>query len=175
MAKKVVLQAFVLKKKILLNNDILVTFFTENEGKLTVMAKGVRKITSHRLSYLDTGNLVEAVLSSYKEKFFYLTSVDLISGFLTIKKRKEKYNNFYRSLYLIDRLLPEAQVESDVYRELRFFLFNLARKKESADEERQFFNKILEMLGYINSPFKKGRLSLKIEEIINQKLPQLMI
>lgn len=175
MRKKIVVEAFVLRKKSLLNKDILVTFFTRERGKLTVIAKGARKITSRRLSYLDTGNLVEAVLTSDKRNFFYLASINLISGFLMIKRRKEKYNSFYRSLYLIDKLIPEGQVEENCYREFKFFLFSLAKEMINTRKERLFFSRILRMLGYINSSFRNKNLSLKIEEIINQKLPQLMI
>jgi len=173
--QKIVVSGFILKKKTLLNKDVLVTLFTKERGKLVVMAKGVKKITSRRLAYLDTGNLVQITLNSYRENFFYLTEIDLISGFLSIKKKRDKFSDFYRSLYLIDRLLPEGQVETDVYQELKLFLFALAREKAVIDREKLFFCRVFKILGYGDFSFENGDWLAKAEMIINRKLPPRVI
>ncbi|PIP63744.1 hypothetical protein COW97_01050, partial [Candidatus Roizmanbacteria bacterium CG22_combo_CG10-13_8_21_14_all_34_12] len=51
-------EAVVLKKKDLLNKDVLISVFSQDLGRLTLFAKGIKKITSRRSPHLQTGNLV---------------------------------------------------------------------------------------------------------------------
>ncbi|MEK7109728.1 MAG: DNA repair protein RecO, partial [Patescibacteria group bacterium] len=64
-------EAIVLKKKDLLNKDVLISLFTQDLGRLTIFAKGVKKITSRRSPHLQTGNLIN-VLISHKNDHYYL-------------------------------------------------------------------------------------------------------
>src|SRR3990167_8803534 len=93
-------EAIVLKKKDLLNRDILISFFTKDLGRLTVFAKGVKKITSRRSPHLQTGNLINVIIS-HKNDRYYLQESQLISGFSELKKDEDKVKqlNFY--LFLI--------------------------------------------------------------------------
>ena len=54
------LLALVLKSKPLKEGDLLVTILTKQEGKLVLLAKGVRKINSKRRCFLESGNLIKA-------------------------------------------------------------------------------------------------------------------
>ena len=49
---------FVVKRINLGEADRFVTIFTQNNGKIEVLAKGVRKITSKRSSHIELLNLV---------------------------------------------------------------------------------------------------------------------
>ena len=87
-------EAIVLRKKDLLNRDVLISFFSQNLGRLTVFAKGIKKITSRRSPHLQTGNLIN-VLLSHKSDRFYLQESQLISGFSELKKDEGKVRQLY--------------------------------------------------------------------------------
>jgi len=99
-------EAVVLKKRLLLNQDLLVVLFSESQGKIVVIAKGARKITSKRLPHLETANLINVILNKRKERL-YLQESRLISGFSQLKADEKKVTDLYQFFYVIERLLPE--------------------------------------------------------------------
>jgi len=52
-------QGFVLGTREWREKDKLVTIFTQEKGKIPVLAKSVRSIKSKRLGILETGNLIK--------------------------------------------------------------------------------------------------------------------
>jgi DNA repair protein RecO (recombination protein O) len=114
MSKLIKTEGIVLKKKSLLDKDYLVTIFTKDQGKIRVLAKGVKKITSRRLSHLQTGNLIKLLINQ-KTIGFIFRKPRLSSGFSKIKKDKNKVKNLYLFLFIIDRLLAENQKDWSVY------------------------------------------------------------
>lgn len=158
-------EAIVLKKKILLNKDKIVTLLTKDFGRLSLLAKGVRKITSRRLPHLETSNLIEAQIYR-KEDRFYLQETSLISGFYKIKKREDKYSCLYQALLIVDRLLPENQPEREVYYLTKKLLIDLSEKEEVAEKVRIFLPKTLYLLGYIKSPQSLEGVDKLFDQII---------
>src|SRR5688572_9792487 len=119
-------EGLVLKKKNLPGADILVTFFSRDDGKITAMAKGAKKITSRRASQIQTGNLVR-FMANKKHQMYYLNETHTISAFSAIKKDRQKLSILYFLLFMIDRLLPEEQKEADLYEHTKKYIVNLAK------------------------------------------------
>lgn len=167
--------AFVLKKNNLLGKDTVISLFTQERGKIRVMAKGIKKITSRRAPQIQTGNLIEAILSMKKE-YFYLQETKLISHFSIIKKDKNKSNDLYYMLFILDRLLPENQKEELVYSIFQKFMIALSKEKNNSQQLTiQYINKILQILGYSTKNLAPSDLKGVIEGIINEKVPVFVI
>lgn len=164
-------QAFILKKRRLLNKDLVITLFTEDFGKLNIIAKGVKSITSRRSPHLQTGNFIEAVITR-KSEWSYLQETSLISAFSTIKYSREKSNYQYLMLFIIDRLLPQDQKEPKTYQILKKFLVELATNEEFGMIDLEgYANLVLKNLGYLKENKKFGQLSILVEDLINERLP----
>ncbi|KKQ02182.1 MAG: repair protein RecO protein [Candidatus Roizmanbacteria bacterium GW2011_GWA2_36_23] len=166
-------EAIVLRKRNLPNQDLIINLFTKDKGRLTVFAKGIKKITSRRLSHSQTGNLVNAVI--YKRNdYSYLQETNLVSAFSQIKTNKQKTNCLYFMLFVLDRLLPENEKEEQIYDIVKRFLIELSNSKEN---NRQFINrylnKIMMVLGYLHEIKPLEQLTYLIEGIINEKLPEI--
>ncbi len=108
MRGEIKVKGVVLRKKRLKEKDLQVILFTEEQGKILAFAKGVQKITSRRLSHLDTGNLIKARVIQ-KGDFYYLSETSLISGFSSIKENLRKISDFFFVLKIIEKLSPERQ------------------------------------------------------------------
>ncbi len=167
-------EAIIFKKKHLLNKDFLITVFTENFGKIYLLAKGIKKITSKRLAIMETGNLVKIVIEKRKTGQ-YLLEISLISGFSKIKENKDKIKIFYQFLFILDRLLADNQKEKKIYNLLKIFLIELSKKKflnEQQEEEflNDYLNKTLFMMGYINKKHSLKKIKLIIKDLINDDL-----
>jgi len=174
MAKQVKSEGIVLKKIGLLNKDYLVTIFTHDQGKTKVFAKGIRKITSRRLSHIETANLIQTILSVKNDRF-YLQETKLVSGFAKIKDKPEKVDYLYQYFFVLERLLPENQKESDIYLLTKKFLIKLSSDEFSQTDLTDFFNKLLRQLGYSKENLTFNQSKQLIEEIISEKLPSFII
>lgn len=168
-------EAIVLRKKNLLNQDVLINFFSQDLGRLTVFAKGVKKITSRRSPHLQTGNLINVIIS-HKNDRYYLQESQLISGFSELKKDEDKIKQLYLFLFILDRLLPENQKEERAYNLTKKFLIDLSRPQGKKKLSLLYYlNKLMGFLGYLHEDKNLNELKFFIEEIINEKIPSLTL
>lgn len=170
MSRTLKTEAVVLKKKSLLNKDVLVYLFSKEQGKIVAVAKGLKKITSRRSPHLETGNLIQAVLSKKSDRFF-LQETNLISGFSELKKNQEKINKLYQFFFVLEKLLPEHQSEDVVYNLTKSFLVKLSQSDSKDNLIPLYFNKILRALGYIKKDHDMIELEAIISDLINEKMP----
>jgi DNA repair protein RecO len=162
-------KAIVLNKRPLLNNNLLLTLFSETLGKINVFAFGIRKITSRRLSYFQIANFLRVVVEK-KEERFILEEVALISAFSSIKEDKTKWGYLYQFFYILNKILPENVKDEKNFSLTLEFLVNLAKKKKDFDFNF-FLNKLLFNLGYLTKKQSLFKNLKMVEEIIEEKLP----
>jgi DNA repair protein RecO (recombination protein O) len=170
MTRSVKTEAIVLKKKNLLDKDVLVFLFTETEGKVVVLAKGIRKLTSRRSPHLQTGNLIVVQLHR-KNNRSYLEQSSLISGFSELKKESSKVYQLYWFLYILEKLLPENQKEDIVYNLTKSFIVKLSQSTSKYDLLTEYLNKLLRKLGYTKKDHDMIEIEAIISDLINEKLP----
>lgn len=168
-------EALVLKKRELLEKDILLTLFTQELGKVTITAKGVRKITSRRASHIETLNLIKVLLYRKTERL-YLQGTELISAFSAIKKDARKVNDVYKFLFILDRILPEQQPEPAVYAIAKQFLISVSRADIFSEIHlAEYMKEVLRALGFGTNAVTFADLIREIEEIIQEKMPENVI
>lgn len=174
MARSVKTEAIVLRKRNLLNKDLLVSLFSATDGKITVIAKGVKKLTSRRAPHLETANLIEAMINRVGDRL-YLEETRLISGFSELKKDRRKISLLYQFLFVLERLLPENQKEDIIYNLTKSFLVKLTQTSSKYDILTVYFNKLLRGLGYTKKDYDLIDLASVISGLINEKLPEFHI
>jgi DNA repair protein RecO (recombination protein O) len=168
-------KGIIIKKKELLDLDNLITVFTEDLGKINVLAKGIKKINSRRAPHIQTANLINIILSS-KDNRYYLQESSIISGFSSIKKSPKKMSLLYYLFTIIDKLLPENEREHDVFKiTLRFLIILSKAEKYNERLMEKYLNLILKKLGYIRRNKELSELHGFIEEILNEKIPFFVI
>jgi len=141
-------EAFVLAKRKMLRADLAVVLFTKQSGKLTVVAKGIQKITSRRISALQTGNLVTISYSKKSQGPLYLSDVSLISHFSELKKSHTKIQQMYTFFYALDSLLPEHQREEAVYRLCKKIMIQLGTADRTFFPLVHALSELFSFLGY---------------------------
>lgn len=147
--------AFILRRTNVGEADKILTIFSKNMGKLRVIAKGIRKITSRRGPHVDLFNEVAMMLHRGK-------TMDIVTEVTTIKTYRGGLSSWIRmrAAYLIveilDKLLPERVEHQDIYVLLQE-TFGII---EDTSEERldtvllSFCNTVLITLGFL-SPEKQ--------------------
>lgn len=175
MKRLVKTDALVLRKRSLMDKDIMLTLFTKDYGKMTVVAKGVKKLTSRRSAHTQTGNLVSLELYTKSDRY-YLQDTNIISAFSQIKIDHEKVNYLYQMLFIIDRLLPEQQTEPEIYNiAVRFLIYSSKSQKIAPEKFAGYLHDIIRVLGYGTEDSNLTDILRNIEEIINEKIPEHVI
>lgn len=107
-------EGIILRRKNIGEADRIVTIFTKELGKIRVVAKGVRKISSRRGPHVEVFTHVQVLIYSGKI-LETLSDIVPIDAFPHIRKDLQKVSLAYYLCDLIDSLLPEKQEHADVF------------------------------------------------------------
>ncbi len=169
------LECILLKKKTLLGKDVILTLFTKKLGKINVFAKGVKKIISKRLSYLQTGNLLRVEVY-FKSNKFYLKEVSLISAFSELKSDLNKIKLLYAFFYILDKFLPTNNQDLQVYELTKKVLIRISKNNLKRKEFYKTLSTLLFYFGFVSkSELSEEEIEKVIYEHINIKVASLMI
>ena len=163
-------EGIVLVKRKILHSDVLIVILTHHFGKIAVLAKGVQKITSKRVSALQTGNIVKVIFTEKHNSVRYLSSVELVSHLSAIKKDLIKLQYLYILLYMFERLLPDGQKDPHVYLLCKNMIIHLAKEETKNFSLTASMSEILVMMGYGQCLSYEECVS-QVEEIMGKKLP----
>lgn len=142
-------EAIVLKKINLGDSDRIYTILTRNFGKISAIAKGVRKITSRRSGSLDSINYIKVFYSEGISGYKTLHEVEVINSFKNVKKSLERSQIAYYFAELINKSIEEDSEKSEVFGLLKEYLEKL--DGESPDLVflvNKFEYLLMKMLGY---------------------------
>jgi DNA repair protein RecO len=163
-------EGIILVKKKILHSDVLIVVLTHHFGKIALLAKGVQKITSKRISALQTGNIVRVLFTQKHDTVRYLSSVELISHLSPIKKDLTKLQHLYILLYMFERLVPEAQNDPHVYELCKRIIIRLAKEETQEFQITKAMSETLSILGYGECKSYEECVSMT-EDIMGKKLP----
>lgn len=164
--------AFVIKRVNVGEADKFITLYSQNNGKVEVLAKGVRKIKSRRASSIELLNLV-CFQSVRTRKNFILTEVEVLNTFEHIKNDYTQMQIVFLMCELINALCAAGQVNDDVFHLMKNTLERI--NQDSAGQETFDFQvKLLENLGFLDNrkqPIQNDhQLRSYIESIIEKKV-----
>lgn len=162
-------QGFVIRRVNFGDSDRFLTLFTRDHGKIDLVAKGVRKITSRRSGNVELLNLIsfQSVRSS---KNLILTEVQLINSFDELKRELQYIEKAFLMCEIIGAALPHGVAHSDVF-DLMCRALNHVRK--DTETLTYFQAKLLSILGFWDErkSFKNAAHVQEItEEVIERKL-----
>ncbi len=163
-------KGIVLSSKILPSDDVIYTILTEENGKIRVYGKGVKKTSSKRRPHLQTGNLISVILRRSHETY-YLQETTLVSAFSQIKQSSSKLSWLYALLFMIDRLAPEMEQDLKIYNALQKFMINVSKEDNGLEQFTKSANQVLNALGYTSEELPLSDLKEMFTELTNQKLP----
>ena len=149
-------EALVVKTQKYRETSKIVTLYTRKFGKISVIAKGIRKTDSKLGGILETINLVSAVFY-YKSSrnIQLLKECDLINSFLKTRDNLEKTSIAYAILELLNRTIVEEEPNERLFFLLTEIMGNLNEgSKNLMNFYWYFVLKILDILGF-NINFRK--------------------
>lgn len=123
----------------------MLTVLTDRYGKISVVARGVRRITSRRAGNIELLNRVK--LHLFKSKNYTLTEAEAIEVFPKLKENLVLVTSSFHVIELIDRLTAEGQINRSLY-DLTVSVLQLLEKNPRQIFLRAFEVKVLSLLGF---------------------------
>ena len=153
-------EGIILKRKNFGEADRILTVFTLSRGKISIVAKGVRRVTSRRAGNVELLNRVSLFL--YQAKGMpLLTEAESIETYSKIKSNLALSTYAYHIIELIDKLTAENQENRILYEHLVRVLQRFEKRPRQL-LIRAFEVKILSLMGFAN--FQES-LGFYLEEV----------
>lgn len=161
-------EGIIINKLSLRDADKLLTIFTRDYGKIVCYAKGVRNITSSRITKIGLFSRIKfEVIEKYDRKT--LTHVDLKDSYRHSKKDLSNISRLFQIGELINALLPENQSNETIYDLLEKALGSL-HKFDTPEYLRRFKVRMLKELGYGSHDKDENSIDAYIEFILEKPL-----
>ena len=106
-------EGIVIKRKDFAEADRLLTVFTRYQGKINIIAKGVRRIKSRRSPHVELLN--QSILNIHESRMPILTEAQTIYHYSLLKNDLRKAGWAFYVCELLDGLLADGQENRAVY------------------------------------------------------------
>ncbi len=156
--------------------DRLYSLLTKDFGKIKLIAKGIRRPEAKFSGHLDLLDLVNVIFINGNNNI--ITDALLEDGFEDIKKDFLKFNIALNILSIINKIMPEREVNGEIvdfiFKYLEFIRKqNISAKKTAKIIFIAFLSSFLGKMGYLNAKeieekIKSANLSeIEINTILN--------
>ncbi len=167
-------EGIVLSRRNIGESDKLLSIFTRQFGKKTLLAKGIRKSTSRRAPYLEPFSHTQLVIHHGKWQDL-ITQVESCTIFSHLRTRLERVSFAYIALELVERLTAENQDAAIIFEKLHGFLQILndrgTGRKEAVVGLSRFKHFLLAELGFmVSSMDVSGDIDFMIEQVLESRL-----
>jgi DNA repair protein RecO (recombination protein O) len=167
--KKYNSRAVVLKSIKYRDSDKIYTLFTKEYGKVSAIARGVRKISSRRSGNLDTLNLISVSFRDESRGHRSIEEVKTIDSFKNLKKDLQKSTKAYYMAELIHKSVEEDEQVSNIFNLFVKCLKTLDKNNYPGDLVVSHFEiNLMSMLGYKITYDVCGRCGKKVDESWNK-------
>ena len=174
-------EGIVIKRKNFGETDKIITVFTRNQGKIRLIAKGIRKISSRRASHIELFKHVKITYNKFKA-LFVLTDALSMDEYNFSDKNLNKLAYAYYLSEIIDQLVPESQPMEDIFELFKKSLKEISQLEYTKDLDKQFpylASGIMATLGYLpqNTVVTLPNLVNLVEDLSERRLktPKLLL
>lgn len=161
-------EGVILKRRNFGEADRLLTIYTRDFGKVTALAKGVRRPRSKKAGHLELGSWCKVFIAKGKN-IDLLTEVELKRAFGIVDFSEEKSNRIYHFLEIIESVSAENQKNTQVYFLLLEFLNEITKAQDFNLISSVFKIKLMSQLGYFSAKSLKDSKTKNALEILEDE------
>lgn len=136
-----------LSRKNYLEADRILVVFSKDYGKLTLLAKGVRKPKSRKRGSVEVFNYIKFAASRGKG-FDIVTEVEMIDSFSEIRSSLKKASVAYFFLEATNRLTQEGEKNEKLFLLVIEYLGCLGNANNLKNLRKKFIYEVLVLLGF---------------------------
>ncbi len=167
-------EAIVLSSKNLGEADKIHILYSEKYGKIGLISKGVRKLSSRKRGSLEVFNHIRFQAVNTKG-IPILTEVEAVEDHSQIRKSLKKISVAYFFVDVTSKITREDEVNSELFYLLNKYLSRLEHASKLKTLRYSFIKSVLSSLGFwpINKPISDHDLLL--EEVLERKLGSIRV
>lgn len=175
MKNKIASTAIVLGKNYYSDADAIVNLYTFDFGKISAIAKGIKKPKSRKRGNLETASLIKFSAVKSKSGLPILIEVESINTFSKIRSDLIKLSSAYYLLELVNKTSSEDQENIDLFFELKSMLTKINDQKASQKRRINYAKKILSIQGFWDESRDIIDLDTAVENLIERKLSSVRV
>lgn len=137
----------VLKRVSVGETDRIVNVLTQEFGKLTCVAKGVRKITSTKRAFLEPGNVIKGFFIETKS-LPLLTQATLIDDCSLMNHTLHSFRQLSQLLEIYEKLFVETEIEAVTYQRALNLRKMVVENTATTQVVKETLSKIITELGF---------------------------
>jgi len=139
--------AIVLKRVNVGETDRIINLLTQEYGKFTVVAKGVRKMKSTKRAFLEPGNIIKAYCINTKS-LPLLTQASLIEDCSQMQQSLAAFRSLNQMLEIFEKLFVEMELELEIFNEIILLRKRIITGKAPSSYVRDTLSKIIVNMGF---------------------------
>lgn len=149
--------------------DRILVLYSKDLGKISLIAKGVRKPKSRKRGHIEVFNQVkfQAIKTSSVD---IITEAETINSFDLIRTDLKKISVAYYFVEVIGKSAHEGEKNSDVYYLLVDYLNQLSSSSRVGTLRKSFLIKLLTLLGYWPLGVEMDNPDAVLEEVVERKI-----
>lgn len=148
--------------------DRILTIYTRDYGKISALAKGVRRPRSKKAGHLELGNWCKVFVARGKN-LDLLTEVQVKRAFGIADFTEDKANKIYHLLELVESLTAEHQKNPQVFILLVQFLKRCVREEDFNLVSAVFKIKLLSLLGFFSASSLKDSQTKDVIKVLEHE------
>lgn len=162
-------EGIVLARKNYSEADRILVVFSKHFGKLTLLAKGIRKIKSKKRGHLEIFSKIKFSVA-YGHGFDIMTEAETINDFAGVRLNLNKISLAYYFCEVVNKITHEDGRASTVYNLLSTALEQLEKQSELKKLRLKFIYDLLIEMGYWPENKKMIDADIVLESVIEKKL-----
>jgi DNA repair protein RecO (recombination protein O) len=162
-------EAIVLARRNFSEADRILSVFSKDHGRLSLLAKGVRRPASRKRGHIEVFNRIK--FQAVKGRGLdIMTEAEIIDSFEGVRKDLRKVALAYYFMEVIGRTIHEEEKNLELYGLLQAYLEKLKAEKKLLSLRKDFVYQVLTILGF----WPKGKdlpdPDSKLEEVTERQL-----
>lgn len=162
-------EGIVLKRSDVGEKDQIITILTMEKGKIAVIAKGVRSLTSSKRASLEPGTHIKGLLQLSKSlpiltQAATLAPTDYAVGSLVRIRQLSQF------LEIMDRLFVEEELDEETFAHLLYLQQLICAQKIEVPAIKQSFQELLERLGFSEPDSQPASIMAFVAELTDKPM-----
>jgi len=162
-------EGIVLTRKNFGEADRIISIYSKDRGRVSLIAKGVRRPSSRKRGHIEVFNLVkfQAVIGHGLDT---MTEAEVVNDFKSIRGSLKKISLAYYLMEVVGRIIHEGESNIELFNLLSSTLTKLETAKELKKLRLDFVLQLLTLLGYWPRGVALPNPDEKLEEVIERQI-----
>lgn len=167
-------EGIVLARRSYSEADRILSVYSKNHGRLSLIAKGVRRPISKKRGHIEVFNQIKLQVIRGKG-LDLMTEAEIIDNFSEVRKNLKKIVLAYYFMEVVGRTTHEGEKHPELYASILKFLRALKTAKELKKLRKQFVCEILTILGFWPKGKRLTDPDIKLSEVTERNLSSVRV